>query len=64
MALLYSEKVLNFKDIQIMGVMPKGADEEEEPPMVEDYYRVMANFLLYIAQKDDKLTPNGLNQFF
>ena len=45
MMTLYDNRAIYFKEITWYERRKAGADADEEPPMVEDYYRVMAQFL-------------------
>jgi hypothetical protein len=42
---LYQEKVISFKDI----IWYEKPEKPEDEPMIEDYYRIIANFLKILA---------------
>ena len=63
MYLLFSKGVLSFKDIQWTEKKAINPDDEDAP-MVEDYFRIVAHLLYKMSMRDQKWIPSQLHQFF
>lgn len=63
-ATLLDLKIIGFNEIslnEMLGKDQKLADEDK--PIVEDYYRLIANLLLILSKKEDS-SPNKLKKMF
>jgi hypothetical protein len=59
---LYRENALKFDKLVLHDKLGSSAESEDDQPMVEDYYRVMGQFLLLLS--DDFKGPDALRTYF
>ena len=61
MMTLYESNAINFRDVTWYDKKKSG--EDDEPPMVEDYYRIIAQFLKLLTCQEGS-TPASLVKFY
>jgi len=59
---LYKENAIKFEELVLNNKLGGPSESEDDQPLVEDYYRLMGQFLLILS--DEFSGPDALRKYF